>query len=327
MDDFRVSVIIPVYRAEEYVAEAAESALQQPQTGEVILVEDGLPDGSLAVCQKLARKHSAVRLLRHSGGGNHGAAASRDLGIRSGTFPLVAFLDADDLYLPHRFSKTAEVFASGSQVDGVYEAIGTTFADDKARERWSRLPFREITTVTKSIAPESLFIELMKGGSGYFSFDGFTGRQNVFSEAGYFNERLPIAEDTDLMYKLSAKAKLYPGSLESPIALRRVHSANRITYHLENKREAYESLARVWQSLLMWGEQNLTAEQRKVLMHRYISHLRKIDYFEDFRWRDYLTSRMRICHLAIHAPELLTDTFFWRRIIPSRGLFRVAKHD
>ena len=99
-----VSVVIPVYQAAAFVEQAVESALAQPETGEVLLVEDGSGDGSLAECERLAAGDGRVRLLRHPNGENRGAGASRNLGIEQSTCPLVAFLDADDYYLLGRFA-------------------------------------------------------------------------------------------------------------------------------------------------------------------------------------------------------------------------------
>ena len=79
----QISVIIPVYNAEDFVTLAVESALAQPETGEVILIEDGSPDNSLTICQELEEKYNKVRLLRHPHGRNKGAAASRNLGMKS----------------------------------------------------------------------------------------------------------------------------------------------------------------------------------------------------------------------------------------------------
>ena len=85
---FTISVIIPVYNAERYLERAVASALEQPQTGEVILIEDCSPDGSLAICEKLAAAHpDKVRLLRHPDGKNHGAGPTRNLGIRAAQHP------------------------------------------------------------------------------------------------------------------------------------------------------------------------------------------------------------------------------------------------
>lgn len=75
----KVSVVIPVYNAAPFVRDAVESALAQPETGEVILVEDGSLDDSLTVCRALAAENDRVKLYRHPNGENCGAGASRFL--------------------------------------------------------------------------------------------------------------------------------------------------------------------------------------------------------------------------------------------------------
>ena len=99
--EFRISVIIPVYNAADFVANAVQSALDQPETVEVLLIEDGAPDNSLEVCQALTEQYETVRLYRHSGGVNLGAGASRNLGMQNSTEDFIAFLDADDFWLPY----------------------------------------------------------------------------------------------------------------------------------------------------------------------------------------------------------------------------------
>ncbi len=65
MREFKFSVIIPVYNAAAYVRHAVESALAQPETAEVILIEDGSPDNALEICENLASEFEKVKLLRH----------------------------------------------------------------------------------------------------------------------------------------------------------------------------------------------------------------------------------------------------------------------
>ena len=72
----QVSVIIPVYNAENFVSQAVESCLMQPETGEIILVEDASPDKSLEVYEKLESKYRKVRLFRKNDRQNVGAGAS-----------------------------------------------------------------------------------------------------------------------------------------------------------------------------------------------------------------------------------------------------------
>jgi glycosyltransferase involved in cell wall biosynthesis len=321
MEEIKISVVIPFYNAKKFVSYAVETALQQPETGEVLLIEDGSPDGGLEVCQSLAQQYPRVKLLRHEDGKNHGASKSRNLGIQSASFAYIAFLDADDFFLPDRFSKTIEVFHSSQEVDGVYEAIGTIFQNDSVKEFWSHLNFKEITTVKERIGPEELFKRLMESSIGYFHLDGFTVRKTLFDNAGYFSEKLNFYEDTDLIFRMSVKGNLFPGSIEKPVAMRRVHDLNRITYHQADKRKSFNSYNEYCWSFLEWGRKNVNRSQLRLMQHHVIDRLRQSDLFDDFRWADFIRSRYRMIGLTFNAPDLLFDRYLWRRLIPSRQIF------
>jgi len=322
MAEFEVSVIIPVYKAREYVREAVESALAQPETGEVILVEDGSPDRSLEVCKALAEESQRVRLVQHADGKNHGAAASRNLGIRNAHYPFIAFLDADDYYLEGRFAQTVQVLRSHPCADGVYEAIGAAFEDADVKDEWAKLPLEEVTTVRRRVPPEDLFAELLSGGSGYFHFDGLVVRKQVFESVGYFNENLKMMEDTDMMYRLAAKCRLYPGSIDNPVAIRRVHQGNRITKHLLDSRAAYCSIVHLWDELHKWGRQNLSEYQLFLLSCRHVERLRKVDYLEDASLSEVFQARKEMLRIAISSPRLLFTGFLWRMMTPSLSYVR-----
>ena len=139
VEDFLVSIVIPFYNARDYITQAVEFALGQPETGEVLLIEDNSPDGGIEVCQSLANKYPKVRLLKHLDGRNHGAGASRNLGIRNAHYPFIAFLDADDYYLENRFQATKEIFKQHDDIDGVYEALGIEYENSTAKELYSSL--------------------------------------------------------------------------------------------------------------------------------------------------------------------------------------------
>jgi len=322
MNEIKFSVIIPFYNARDFVVQAVESALMQPETGEVLLIEDNSPDDGLIICQELADRHSKVRLLRHPDGQNHGAAASRNLGIRTAIYPYVAFLDADDFFLPKRFIKTVEIFQSHPDADGVYEAIGATFQNEEVKDLFTKLHFSEITTIREKIDPEQLFEKFINGHIGHFSFDGLALRRQAFSKTGFFSEELKVFEDTELIFRLCAKTILLPGSIETPIAIRRVHSQNRITKQLSDKRNSYYSYNTMWNSLYKWGQNNLTPNQQILVLRCYISQLRKIDSFVDYSAADYFSSRKCMLKLGIEFPSLFLEKFFWRRIIPSREAFK-----
>lgn len=302
------------------MTQAVESALAQPETGEVILIDDFSPDGGLVVCQALAQKYNQVRVLRHPDGQNHGAAATRNVGIVNADYPFIAFLDADDYFLPNRFLKTAEVFSAHQDAEGVYEAIGAVFHEAEAQELWHRLPLKELTTINRVVPPEALFEKLLFGNLGTFSFDGFTGKRDLFSGVGLFNEKLKYFEDTELMYKLAAKGILYPGSIATPIAIRRVHNANRITHLLDDERKTYSCNLELWQALLNWGGENLSTDQNNMLALRFIERLHKSDYFNDFRFSDLLLSRKSMAKIAWKYPAVMRKQLFWRKLFPAKKL-------
>jgi len=311
-----------VFNAREYVGQAIESALCQPETAEVIVVDDGSVDGSFDECLTYAKRYRQVKVLHHPDHKNHGAAASRNLGIRQASTPFVAFLDADDYYLADRFRTARELLVSLPDADGVYEAIGTHFEDQKSRELWSRVPLPILTTVYEYIEPEQLFAKLLRGGCGYFSFDGVVVRKGVFDRVGYFNESLRMFEDTEMMYKLAALCHLYPGSIEQPVAIRRVHHNNRITHHLCDSRATYNSLVLLWNSLQDWGLHSLTRHQRFLLSRRHVERLRKIDYIEDATCAELIVARKAMLKIACSSPKLFATLWFWRIMIPSSQFFK-----
>lgn len=90
-------VVMPLYNKRTYVEDAIRSALAQTGLHELIVVDDGSTDGSAEQVEELAREDARLRLLRQP---NAGVSAARNRGVRASTADYVAFLDADDLYLP-----------------------------------------------------------------------------------------------------------------------------------------------------------------------------------------------------------------------------------
>ena len=98
-----ISVIIPVYNSEMYIQKAIESVLEQPEDIEIVIVDDGSTDSSLAICKNMGSKIERIKVFQHPDKKNHGRSASRNLGIENSKGKFIAFLDADDYYLPNRF--------------------------------------------------------------------------------------------------------------------------------------------------------------------------------------------------------------------------------
>lgn len=113
-----VSVIIVFLDAARWIAEAIESVRSQTFTGwELLLVDDGSSDGSTEICRDYCRREPGrIRYLAHPGHANRGISASRNLGLSVARGEYVAFLDADDVYLPDRLARHVEVLRDFPQV-------------------------------------------------------------------------------------------------------------------------------------------------------------------------------------------------------------------
>jgi len=250
-----ISVIIPVYNAERYVRNAVQSAYQQPETAEVLLIEDCSPDDSLKACQELEKQYEKVRLLRHPDGRNHGAGATRNVGIKNARFDFVAFLDADDFYLPGRFGVAKELFDENPDIDGVYEAIGVHFQDSDARRKWLFKVGDELTTMTEKIEPDQ------------FHLDGLVVKKSIFEKCGYFFENLRLHQDTAMIIQMAECSMLVPGRLNTPVAMRRVHSENR--FLSEYNRNQTKLI--FWECLFYWAQKRNLKKRR--LIHLYRNYL------------------------------------------------------
>lgn len=269
--DFLVSVIIPVYNAAPFLGQAVQSAEAQEETGEVILIEDGSRDDSLEVCRMLESRYDRVKLLQHPDHQNHGAGASRNLGLENAQYDYIAFLDADDFYLPGRFSNDIKTLEGNSDIDGIYNAIGSKNYDQNQNS--SDL----LTTIHQEIKPADLFYNLGPiGGMGFFHGNGLTLKKRVFDKVGFFNTELELSQDTHMWIKLAAVCQLLPGQLQQPVAMRGVHPNNRSSN--KEKLEYFRPL--LFKSLILWGlKKNIGKDKIDILWSLYYKWFFKVKNF------------------------------------------------
>ena len=308
--EFRVSVVIPVYNAGPFIRQAVESALAQTETAEVVLVEDKSPDDSLAVCQQLAHEFPQVRLFRHPGGVNRGAGPSRNLGITNSTFPYIAFLDADDFYLPSRFTVVQQVFKEHPECDGVYEAVGMHFEDEEGKSRWleSDMAGIRMTTMEAGIPPEELYAALTRGGHGHIHLNSLVIRRTVLDRSGNFNENIPNTrgEDTDFILRLSAVGQLFPGSVMEPTSMRRVHAGNRVSARRSVESIEHEKL-NLCKATYAWVRVHGTPVQLDLAFRRLIQ-----------QWLSFpavgsnCQKLLRLVAFPFHYPAAFGERAFWR---------------
>ena len=148
-----VTVVVPVYNNRDTVVDAILSALRQvPPPAEVLVVDDGSTDGSAAVVRDAFRAEPLVRVIPQE---NAGPSRARNRGIAEASHPYLAFLDADDEWLPDKLALQSQVLASEPAVglvacDWVRERPGDEGAGGPAlAPPWSRLTYRDCLVLNR----------------------------------------------------------------------------------------------------------------------------------------------------------------------------------
>lgn len=106
----KVSVVMPLYNSERYVAEAIESVIEQTFTNwELIVVDDGSTDKSCEIVEEYAKKDNRIKLM-YNPTPNRMPSSPRNIGIQAAEGEYIAFLDSDDIWLKEKLSQQLELF-------------------------------------------------------------------------------------------------------------------------------------------------------------------------------------------------------------------------
>ena len=198
MSDPLVSIIIPVYNAEEYLKEAIESALQQTwQNKEIILVDDGSTDSSLAIAKQYA--DNGVRLFSKS---NKGASAARNTGLSYAKGQYIQFLDADDLLSVEKLEIQVKTLQNNP---GKVAVCSTVHFADKDPHTESSPSKHEEQFLLDSDDP-AWFLTNLWGGYGdngsMIQPNAWLTPRAVIDKAGPWNEALTVDDDGEFFCRV-----------------------------------------------------------------------------------------------------------------------------
>lgn len=102
-----ISVIVPIYKVEKYLRQCVESLIAQPLSDfEIILVDDGSPDGCPSICDEYVAKDGRIKVVHKSNGG---LVSARKAGLQTATGDYIGFVDGDDWVEPFMFEKMQNV--------------------------------------------------------------------------------------------------------------------------------------------------------------------------------------------------------------------------
>ena len=209
MKEGLVSVVIPNYNYAHYLRETIDSVLAQTYSDiEIIVVDDGSKDGSKDVLVGYGDKVSTIFQQ------NQGVSAARNNGVAASEGEFVAFLDADDVWLPTKVEKQVERFRGDADLGLVHVGVDEIDADGNSLVHRLEGVEGKVCTTLLMLKREGV----LGGGSGMMI------RRTVFDEVGGFDLRLSTSADWDLAYRVS---ELYEVGFVAEILLKyRVHNSN-----------------------------------------------------------------------------------------------------
>lgn len=265
-----VSAIIPNYNYARYVGEAVESALGQTyQNIEVIVVDDGSTDNSLEV---LERYRDRIKIIEQK---NSGVCVARNRGVAESAGEYIAFLDADDVWLPEKIEKQVEKFASGKDLGLVH--VGVIDIDASGDELATHLNGME-----GDVSAELMMFEkavILGGGSGVMI------PRPVFDEVEGFDESLSTSADWDLYFRISSAFSV--GFIGQPLLRYRLHGSN-----------MHSNIPRMEGEMIMAYLKAFSGSSRNGNLHKgkaYGSLFRVLagSYFRAGKYRDFLRTAVK----------------------------------
>ncbi len=209
-DDACVSVVIPAHNYAQFLPGAIASVLAQTHRSfEILVIDDGSTDSTRAVVA-----HETDPRVRYLWQENAGLSAARNAGIRAARMPFIAFLDADDSWLPDFL---AEVMRKFAELDENFALIAAntaridTAGHPLASRRSSPQNDRELTTRDFVLRNRPLSSSIV-------------ARREVFERHGGFDSSLRSSEDRDMWIRIATHRRVW--FIGRPLALIRRHPGN-----------------------------------------------------------------------------------------------------
>ncbi len=208
----KVSVIIPAYNAQKYLAETIDSVMAQTFSDfELIVVDDGSKDKTVSIIRQYQAKYpEKIRLIQKENGG---PASARNAGIRVANGEYIAFNDADDLWLPEKLEKQVAYF------DAQLPEVGLVYTDARKFDHdglWT-LPKRFNHKFVEGMIYKDLLKDNMVPNQSVLV------RKKCFEDVGLFDESPEVftSEDYDMWLRIALKYEI--NYLDEILSLYREH--------------------------------------------------------------------------------------------------------
>jgi glycosyltransferase involved in cell wall biosynthesis len=211
-----VSVVIPCYNSKRFLEESVASiAAQTVPVNEIIIVDDASTDDSYELACELDARYSDVDIVVRRNPENFGPGRSRNVGIAAASGDYVAFLDADDIWLPDKMERQLAFLHANNVAAVVAEVVITDEAltpfDTQDKSAYQRLSPHDLA--------RAVYL-----GKITMSTPTLVCERDVLLAQGGFDEGLRLREDHALLVRLSLDGKL--AVYAAPVVKRRAHAGS-----------------------------------------------------------------------------------------------------
>lgn len=226
----KISVIIPVYNAEKYLSDAIESVIEQTYDDwEIVAVNDGSTDSSPVILKTYEKRYpTKIRVIHQS---NSGLSAARNVAIAASRGEYVAFLDADDLWLPEKIDEQIRVLSTNTDVGLVYSDV-YDLKKGKLKKR-------------RRVIGRGMFRGNVLEPLFYHNFIPILSamvRKSVLEDCGFFDMNLYGTQDYDLWMRIAEKYQI--DFIDHQLAIYRIHEQNMCANVEKMEREHFELMER-----------------------------------------------------------------------------------
>jgi glycosyltransferase involved in cell wall biosynthesis len=183
-----VSVIIPAYNAAEFLPATIASVQGQTFSDwELLIINDGSTDDTVTVVRQYQETNHNIHLIHQL---NQGVSTARNLGVENSKGQIIAFLDADDQWLPHKLQQHLEHFKSNSR-------LGVSFAQVEILTQTGEPTGQVSSSRLTNLQPEYLLSE-----NPTTTTSNWVVRKEVFAQVGGFSPDMSYSEDLEWLLRV-----------------------------------------------------------------------------------------------------------------------------
>lgn len=196
MEHPKVSILIPCYNSERFIAETLKSCIEQDYDNvEIIVVDDGSSDKSFAIAREWATRYSSISVYCQP---NKGVCRARNLAFEKSSGEYIMYLDADDIISRDKISHQIKLL-SGESFDTIATCKWDRFYSDI-----SDATFPELIVYRDYNNSLELIEDLLNGGM--LGVSCYLTHRSIIEKAGMWNEKLIINTDGEYFFRVLANA-------------------------------------------------------------------------------------------------------------------------